>query len=265
MQKRLSLGLVLCLFVSGVWGAALPPYAPPPLAGTVVRVVDAVTAEVRVSRLPSPAPAGLALDGVVPVRYLGLAASEGSQEAATALNVLLVGGREVFLELDTPERDAQGNLLAYVYLDPEGRLMVNIALLTTGLFTAAASPELRYGAALAHAAALPAPTLGCPSPVPWTEARGQVGRTLCVEGPVASVGASAGGDVFLNLGRAYPDPGRFTIFIAARHVGKFEAAFGARFWTRLTGKTVQASGEVRLYQGVAEIALTDPAALVVKP
>lgn len=265
MHKRLSFGLVLCLVLSGVGGAALPPYAPPPLAGTVARVVDGVTAEVRLTRLPSPAPAGLAVGAVVPVRYLGISASEASREAAASLNALLVGGREVYLELDTQERDPQGNLLAYVYLDPEGRLMVNLALLTTGLFTATASPELRYASALAHAAAMPSPTVGCPSPVPWTEARGQVGKTLCVEGPVAGVGTSAGGDVFLNVGRPFPDPGRFTLYIPARHVGKFEAAFGSRFWTRLPGRIVQATGEVRLYQGVPEIVLTDPSSLVLKP
>ncbi|MCX7751145.1 MAG: hypothetical protein N2320_06395 [Candidatus Bipolaricaulota bacterium] len=248
----------------GATAVGLPPYPPPTLAGTVVRVLDAVTLEVRLTRLPTPAPAGLVVGTVVPVRYLGLGTSEASREAAS-LSALLVGGREVYLELDGQERDGQGNLLAYVYLDPEGRLMVNVALLTTGLFTASPSPGLRYAAALAHAAAMPAPSPGCPSPVPWAEARGQIGKTLCVEGPVASVGTSAGGDVFLNLGRAYPDPGRFTLYIPARHVGKFEAAFGTRFWTRLVGKTVQATGEIRLYQGVPEIQLGDPSALFVKP
>lgn len=259
------LAAALALIAVGLSGWALPPFPPPPIAGTAVRVLDPITVEVRIAHAPTPAPTGLAVGAVVPVRYLGLSVAEAARGPARALHAALVEGRALYLELDAQEKDAEGNLLVYAYLDPEGRLMVNVALLTTGLFSLVPSPGLRYAGVLAHAAAIPTPTVGCPSPVLWTEARGQIGNTLCVEGPVASVGTSRGGDVFLNVGRPYPDPGRFTLYIPARHVGKFEAAFGSGFWTRLIGRTVQATGEVRLYQGGPEIILTDPSSLFLKP
>jgi len=266
VHRRIApLGLVvLCL--GAVSGLGLPPLPPPAIVATVDQVVDGVTVEVRVDRLPSPAPAGLAVGQTVRVRYLGVAAPAGtSPEAplARALNAALVAGKTVYLELDAQERGPDGTLVAYVYLDPDGRVMVNLVLLATDLFTAAAEPApVRYVDVFAHAAATPGAgstaQARCAPAVPWNEARSQIGNTLCVEGPVMSVGTSKGGDVFLNLGLAFPDPGRFALFIPARHVGKFEAAFGTRFWTQLVGKTVQAQGEVKLYRGVAEIILTEP-------
>lgn len=267
MSKRWVL-LSTLLLVLGPWSAlGLPPFAPPPVAGTVTQVVDGLTLAVRIDRLPTPAPAGLAVGEVVRVRYLGLSLT-GDAAGARALNEVLVGGRPVYLELDAQGRDPNGDLPAYVYLDPGGRMMANLILLSTDLFTLRTEPgATRYARVFSHAEATPPPepSLACSPAVPWSEARGRVGEVLCVEGPVMSVGTSAGGDLFLNLGLAYPNPGRFTLFIPARNVGKFEAAFGSRFWTKLQGTVIRAQGEVKLYQGVAEIVLSDPKDLYLKP
>lgn len=266
VHRRVALlGLVvMCLGV--VSGLGLPPLPPPPIVATVTQVVDGVTLAVRIDRLPLPSPAGLAVGEVVRVRYLGLGLS-GNGALATALNEILFGGRVVYLELDAQERDPNGDLPAYVYLDPDGRVMANLILLWTDLYSLQTEPEAaRYTLVFSHVAGTPSPLpLACSPAVPWSEARARIGETLCVEGPVMSVGTSAGGDVFLNLGQAYPNPGRFTLFIPARHVGKFEALFGVRFWTKLQGMMVRVQGEIKLYQGVAEIVLEDPKELYLKP
>lgn len=261
MPKVVTALAVLGSLLVGVTAVGLPLRSLPAIVGTVDKVVDGVTVEVRLEKLPSPAPAGLSVGKVVRVRYLGLdPRDDPTQGNPAALNAILVLGRSVYLELDGPEHDPQGNLLAYVYLDPDGRLMVNLILLASGLFKLRPEPTAtRYAEIFSHAAATPAPRgTTCASPVLWNAARDQIGQTLCVEGPVMSVGTSRGGDVFLNLGHAFPNPERFTLFIPARHVGKFEAAFGAKFWTGLVGKRARAYGVVRLYQGVAEIVLSDP-------
>lgn len=240
----------------------------PTVPALVIRVPDGATVEVRIERLPVPAPVGLQTGGTVVVRYIGVGLPLAPQEAEKlrALNALLVEGRRVYLELEDKKTWEDGKLWAYVFLDAEGHLFVNAILIATPFAGFVPLPGAeRYNAVLAHMDKVPTalPTLACPELYPWNEAGKHVGATACVEGPVASVGTSRGGDVFLNLGKPYPDPGRFTLFIPARHVGKFEAAFGPRFWTNLVGLKVRAHGEIRLYQGVPEIQLSEPEDLVI--
>ena len=80
--------------------------------------------------------------------------------------------------------------------------------------------------------------------IPWNEAIQNVGSTSRVCGELAGTGASAD-DVFLNIGRNYPDPERFTIVLW--DVGSVESP--------PTGTTLCASGRVTLYEGVAQIEL----------
>lgn len=62
--------------------------------------------------------------------------------------------------------------------------------------------------------------------------------------PLAGTGTSTD-DVFLNLGRNYPDPERFTIVLW--DVGGIDAP--------PVGKTLCATGQITAYRGVAEIEL----------
>ena len=113
------------------------------LAGTVVYVVDGDTIHVRVG------------DRIEKVRYIGVNAPEvphprdqpevrgGHQrrrlrylpdtapggEAARHINLELVAGRSVRLELDRGPRDDYGRLLAYVWV---GDVMVNAELVRRG-------------------------------------------------------------------------------------------------------------------------------------
>lgn len=249
--------------------AILVPFAvlgAPEITAQVLEVLDGATILVRVEDVPPGV--GLGPGASERVRYIGVQLPGRPEEAelARALNVALVEGRRVFLELDEKIRDEAGRLLAYVFLDKTGKLLVNAILVSTDLvgFGPVAGAS-RYDQVFSYLDRVPAtkPTLVCPAVYSWSEAGRHVGEMACVEGPVASVGTSRSGDVFLNLGKPYPDPGRFTLFIPARHVGKFEAAFGARFWNNLLGRTVRALGEIRLYQGVPEIQLSDPSNLVI--
>ena len=80
--------------------------------------------------------------------------------------------------------------------------------------------------------------------IAWDEAADYAGTTQRVCGPFAGTGNS-GNDVFLNLGRDYPDPERFQILI----------------WDIYSvepipiGATVCATGRVAIYKGVTEMVL----------
>lgn len=80
--------------------------------------------------------------------------------------------------------------------------------------------------------------------IAWDDAFNYAGSTQRVCGPLAGTG-NPGNDVFLNLGRDYPDPERFQIIIW--DIGGVEPV--------PTGVTVCVSGRVSLYEGVAQIEL----------
>jgi len=267
MRKALAVSAILLAVSLGV--LAIPPYPAPAIEAVVTYVVDGDTIEVLIQELSTPAPAGLAVGRTVRVRYIGVDAPEVADANgvnATDLNAALVQNKTVYLELDETFYDDYDRLLAYVYLDPEGYLMINLMLVATEIIRARFDSDTdRYEALFRYFDAVPAPILpGEETCLSWDEAADHVGKVACVRGEVAGVGTSRGGDVFLNLGNAYPNPNRFTIYIPARCAGKFEAQFGPRFWQGLRGVTVSAYGEIELYKGVPEIELCDPSRLTIE-
>lgn len=88
--------------------------------------------------------------------------------------------------------------------------------------------------------------------LPWDEAVNHAGSNQRVCGPLASMGRDDD-DVFLNLGRAYPDPARFQIVLW--DVGGVESL--------PVGTTVCATGPITLYNGVPQIELEDVGAVEV--
>ncbi|TFB51961.1 hypothetical protein [Cryobacterium tagatosivorans] len=80
--------------------------------------------------------------------------------------------------------------------------------------------------------------------IAWNEAVNYAGTTQRVCGPLAGSGNSKD-DVFLNLGRDYPDTGRFQIVLW--DVGGVEPI--------PHGTTLCTTGEITLYEGVAQIEL----------
>lgn len=80
--------------------------------------------------------------------------------------------------------------------------------------------------------------------IAWNEAANHVGTSQRVCGPLLGIGSSED-DVFLNLGRDYPDPARFTIVLW--DVGGVQAP--------RSGATLCASGVISTYEGVAQMEL----------
>lgn len=96
---------------------ARPPELVP---ATVTRVIDGRTLEAEVH------------GGAAVIRYIGIGAPGlGSEYSGLVLdlNRQWVGGREVMLEKDALDRDPEGRLLRYVYVDGA---MVNAALIAAG-------------------------------------------------------------------------------------------------------------------------------------
>jgi len=83
--------------------------------------------------------------------------------------------------------------------------------------------------------------------ISWNEAAEYAGTTQRVCGPLAG-GGNSDDDVFLNLGRDYPDIGRFQIVVW--DIGSLESIAG--------GATLCTSGPITLYEGVPQIELVDP-------
>lgn len=102
-------------------------------------------------------------------------------------------------------------------------------------------------AAPADPAALPVHKAQPEGGVPWNQAVDYAWTIQRVCGPLAG-GGNSEGDVFLNLGRDYPDKQRFQIVVW--DVGGLEPIDG--------GVTLCASGQITLHEGVAQIELTDP-------
>ena len=100
--------------------------------GTVVRVIDGRTIFVRVGKTE------------VEVRYIGVATPEYGHpwyELVTEVNRNWVVGKDVEMERDRVDSDAQGRLLRYVYVDGA---MVNAALIAVGLGSKTTGQNVRY-------------------------------------------------------------------------------------------------------------------------
>ncbi len=93
--------------------------------------------------------------------------------------------------------------------------------------------------------------------VSWDEAASYAGQEVIVEGPVVDshfAEQSKGQPTFLNLGRPYPDPERFTVVIWAESRSRFPQPPEAAY----QDSTIRVSGTVRLYQGRPEIVVDGP-------
>lgn len=85
------------------------------------------------------------------------------------------------------------------------------------------------------------------SAIKWDAASKHVGETATVTGPVMGTHVTGNGEaLILNVGKDYPDPGRFSVMINIdpKHPAS-EAAY--------KGKTVTVTGKIELYRKVPEI------------
>lgn len=103
----------------------------------------------------------------------------------------------------------------------------------------------------------------CESFVSWEDASQHVGERSSVQGPVVSTNyavTSNGEPTFLNVGREYPDEGRFTVVIW----GEDRANFSAPPEDLYDGATICVTGMIETYEGVPEIVLRSEADILVE-
>lgn len=96
-----------------------------------------------------------------------------------------------------------------------------------------------------------------PGAFSWDEAVNHIGETITVCGPVMDsyYSRSSGGQpTFINIGREYPDPERFTVLVW----GEDRANFPQSPETLYLGKTICATGKIKEYKGSAEMKVTNP-------
>lgn len=105
-----------------------------------------------------------------------------------------------------------------------------------------------------------------PETISWEEASKYIGQTKVVEGTVVDTKyapTSKGQPTFLNIGKPYPQPGRFTAIIWGSDRRKFIVEFPPDPETYFLKKRVQVSGLIEEYKGSAEIILRDPSQIKV--
>lgn len=93
--------------------------------------------------------------------------------------------------------------------------------------------------------------------IPWNEAKYHIGERITVYGPVVSTkyaSSSKGTPTFLNIGKAYPDPNRFTVVIW----GDCRLNFPEAPEVYYRGRNISVTGLIIEYNGVPEIEICYP-------
>jgi len=93
--------------------------------------------------------------------------------------------------------------------------------------------------------------------VSWDKAKDHVGEKVTVKGPVVAAVYKPkikSSPTFINIGKDYPDKGRFTVVIWGRDRDNFKTPPEKLY----SGKTIEVTGEVITYKGVPEIIANSP-------
>jgi hypothetical protein len=107
------------------------------------------------------------------------------------------------------------------------------------------------------------PAQFCPRAVRWQDAENNVGQRRSVRGPVKSAvfaRQSQGRPTFLNVGRRFPNPQRFTVVIWGRYRDRFPSPPESLY----RGEYICVSGRIRLFEGVPETFLPGPGAIDIR-
>jgi len=112
------------------------------------------------------------------------------------------------------------------------------------LFVTAAAAVADGPATAPTSAPATAPTTA-PISINWDQARGHIGQTATVTGPVVGI-HDFGGAAVLNVGKNFPDPTRFTVFISKEKRGGMPDDLD-------NGKTISVTGKLVLFHSLAEI------------
>ena len=124
---------------------------------------------------------------------------------------------------------------------------IGMCVILVGIFSACGQPPPPPEARPTHT-----PTPIPPDSIRWDKAKTYVGEFKIVCGPVvdtAYASGSTGKPTFLNLGRSYPDPERFTVVIWDGN----RANFPAQPENYYLGKDICVDGLIELYKGGAQI------------
>ena len=100
---------------------------------------------------------------------------------------------------------------------------------------------------VAPAVEIPKATNAAPVKISAQEAKNHVGETAVVSGKVFGIHVTQKGDVFMNIGGAYPNQ-PFTAVC-------FQGAIAADELKKFDGKTVNVKGKIKDYNGQIEIVL----------
>ena len=95
------------------------------------------------------------------------------------------------------------------------------------------------------------------SAIAWNEARDHVGERTTVYGPVVDTNWASGSNgkpTFLNIGKPYPNPERFTVVIWIQNRGNFSQAPEVYY----LGKTIYITGLIEEYRGSPQIEVKTP-------
>jgi hypothetical protein len=113
-------------------------------------------------------------------------------------------------------------------------------------FAAADSPATAPPATTAPATTAPAtsPTTA-PIALTWDQAKDHIGETAIVTGPVVGI-HDFGGAAVLNVGKDFPDPSRFTVYITKDKRAGMPDDLD-------TGKTISVTGKLKMFHRVPEI------------
>ena len=84
-----------------------------------------------------------------------------------------------------------------------------------------------------------------PTAINWDQAKDHVGQLVTVTGPVVGI-HDFGGAAVLNVGKDFPDPTRFTVYISEDARPDMPADLD-------NGKIITVTGTVKLYHDVPEI------------
>jgi len=96
-----------------------------------------------------------------------------------------------------------------------------------------------------------------PGSISWSEVKYHIGERTTVCGPVVDTtwaSGSNGKPTFLNLGKPYPDPDRFTVVIWIQNRGNFPQAPEDYY----LGKTICVTGLITEYNGIPQIEVSYP-------
>ena len=102
-----------------------------------------------------------------------------------------------------------------------------------------------------------------PVSISWSQAAGYIGKTVTICGPVVGTHwakTSKGKPTFINIGRPYPDPDRFTVIIWDSNRASFSQPPEKYYDT----KTICVTGLLTQYNGMPQVEVKSPDQIVVR-